>query len=48
MKTADKHYNAEFHPKKVTVVSKNTVIELMESYAKEKVNEFMNHERQNV
>ncbi len=48
MKTANEHYDAKFYPKKITVVSKGTVIELMESYAKEKVNEFMNHERQNV
>jgi len=35
MNPAEEFYNKKFHPKKITVVSKHTVIELMESYAKE-------------
>ena len=29
MGTAEEHYDETFHPKKITVVSKHTVIELM-------------------
>jgi len=40
MKAAEEHYDETFHPKKITVVSKHTAIELMESYAKEHAIEF--------
>ena len=40
MKTAKEHFKNRFYPKKITVISKDTAIELMESYAKETAIEF--------